>query len=676
MAKEGRTEIDELSINTMRFLAVDAVERANSGHPGMPMGDAPMAYELWTNHLRHNPANPKWAGRDRFVLSAGHGSMLLYSLLHLTGYGLSLDDLKNFRQWGSRTAGHPEYDLSLGIEMTTGPLGQGFATGVGMAMAARLKADRFNRPGFDLFDHNIYAITSDGDLMEGVSAEAASMAGHLKLGQLVYLYSANSITIEGSTDLSFTEDVEKRFLSYDWHVEKVDGNDISAVGSAIEAGKAEREKPTLIIAKTNIGFGSPGKQDTSDSHGAPLGAEEGRLAKEKLGWPADKEFHIPDEAKAHFGKAGENGAKLEGEWNTLFEAYKKEHPELAAELKSFEEGASSGAWKEALPEFTPADGSVATRSASGKVLNSIIEKAPFLVGGSADLGPSNNTTLKGLPYFDAKTSGPNIHFGVREHAMGSALNGMALSGGIVPYGGTFLVFSDYMRPAIRLAALMGLQVVYVFTHDSIGLGEDGPTHQPVEHIASLRAMPNLTVIRPADAVETTEAWKSALERTTGPTVLALTRQKLPVMDRAGVKGSLEQGAYVLADPSDGEPELIIIATGSEVEPALKAFEALGEKGVKARVVSMPSMEIFEEQTKEYRDSVLPPDVELRISVEAGTTFGWGRYVGSSGASIGIDTFGASAPAATLFEKFGITAEAITEKALELLSEKKEHPVST
>ncbi|MEE9613942.1 MAG: transketolase, partial [Thermodesulfobacteriota bacterium] len=506
---------DETCINTIRFLAVDAVEKANSGHPGMPMGDAAMAYVLWTDYLRHNPKDPYWPGRDRFVLSAGHGSMLLYSLLHLTGHDLSLEDLKNFRQWGSPTPGHPEYDLKRGIEMTTGPLGQGFATGVGMAMAQKFLADRFNKPGYPLLDYNIYAITSDGDLMEGVSNEAASLAGHLKLGSLVYLYSDNKITIEGETDLSFTEDVAKRFEALGWHARKVDGHDTKEVARAIEAAKGERERPSLIMARTHIGFGSPNKQDTAGAHGAPLGKDEIKLAKEKLGWPESPAFHIPEEALKRFRGAIEKGETLKREWEGLLNGYAKDHPKLAAELQAMGreggEKAEEDDWLKAVPSFSPEDGPVATRSASGKVLNAIAPKMPLLVGGSADLAPSNNTELKGMDFFTGEAPGRNVHYGVREHAMGSVMNGMALSG-LKPFGGTFLVFSDYMRPAIRLAALMGLPVVYVFTHDSIGLGEDGPTHQPVEHLAALRAIPGLTVIRPADARETAEAWETALGR--------------------------------------------------------------------------------------------------------------------------------------------------------------------
>ena len=658
--------LDELSINTIRFLAVDAVEKAKSGHPGMPMGDALMAYVLWTEFLRHNPGNPAWEARDRFVLSAGHGSMLLYSLLHLTGYSLTLDDLKSFRQFGSKTPGHPEYDPAIGIETTTGPLGQGFATGVGMAMARKFLADRFNRPGFELFDYNIYAITSDGDIMEGVSNEAASLAGHLGLGSIVYLYSANRITIEGSTDLSFTEDVGKRFEALGWQVIEADGNSIESINKAITAGKAEKNKPTLIITRTFIGFGSPNKQDSESSHGAPLGADEVKLTKEALGWPTEPAFHIPKEALASFRRAKEKGEAMESEWKTLFEAYAKEHPELSEEYTNMivsPESVEASGLLDDIPEFKIEDGPIATRSASGKILNQVAARAPFLIGGSADLAPSNNTFLKGYGEFSKEGAGRNIHFGVREHAMGAILNGLALSGKFIPYGGTFLIFSDYMKPAIRLAALMGLHVVYVFTHDSIGLGEDGPTHQPVEQLASLRAVPGLTVLRPADARETASAWKAALTRK-GPVVLALSRQKLPIIESA-ILGDASKGAYVVADPpppATGTVEIIIIATGSEVHLALEAYDELSKESIKVRVVSMPSMEIFEEQDKEYRDSVLPPEVTKRISVEAASSLGWGRYVGLEGTSIALDRFGASAPYKDNFKELGFSVEELVSRA--------------
>lgn len=668
-SKTGFGQQDELCINTIRFLAIDAVEKANSGHPGMPMGDAPMAYVLWTRFLKHNPKNPAWPNRDRFILSAGHGSMLLYSFLHLTGYNLPLEELKKFRQWGSHTPGHPEHDLNIGVETTTGPLGQGFATGVGMAMAQKYLAGRYNKPGFKLFDYRIYGITSDGDLMEGVSNEAASIAGHLELGNIVYLYSDNKITIEGSTDLAFTEDVGKRFEALKWHVQKVSGNDLEGIQRAIEAAQEETARPSIIIARTNIGFGSPGKQDTAEVHGAPLGPEEVKVTKKKLNWPLEPEFFIPDESLSIFRKAIEAGKRNEDEWNSLFRKYEKEYPELAAELKGILDNSRPGNWESALPKFDSKDGSVATRSASGKVLNSIAPKTPFLIGGSADLAPSNNTHLKGYDTFQPGRSGRNIHYGVREHAMGSIMNGFALSS-LVPYAGTFLVFSDYMKPAIRLAALMGLQAIYVFTHDSIGLGEDGPTHQPIEHLAALRAIPNLTVIRPADANETAEAWKAALNNKKGPTAIILTRQGLPVLDRekyAPAQG-LSKGAYVLADPQ-GAPDAIIIATGSEVAIALESYEELRKKGVNARVVSMPSWELFDSQDEAYKESVLPSAIKARVSIEAGAAFGWHKFVGTEGEAIGIDRFGASAPYKTLYEKFGFTAANLSAKVLGLSGRK-------
>lgn len=663
--------IDEMSINTIRFLAVDAVEAANSGHPGMPMGDAPMAYVLWKHFLRHNPSDPKWPGRDRFILSAGHGSMLLYSLLHLTGYGLPLDELKRFRQWGSHTPGHPERDPRIGIETTTGPLGQGFANGVGMAMAQKYLAHKFNKPGFPLFDYHVYAICSDGDLMEGVSNEAASMAGHLKLGNIVYLYSDNKITIEGSTDIAFSEDVGMRFEALGWHVQKVGGNDTEAIAKAIEAAKAEVSRPSIIIVRTIIGFGSPGKQDTAEVHGAPLGKDEVIATKDKLGWPQEPHFFIPEEVAGHMS-ALSSGKAAQDNWLGLVENYEKQYPEEGAEVRSLIEGKRSGEWEKSLPVFTEKDGNIATRSASGKVLNAISKDAPFLIGGSADLSPSTNTIMKGMGNFLSDCVGRNLHFGVREHAMGSVMNGMALTGGIVPYGATFLIFSDYMKPPIRLAALMNLQTVYVFTHDSIGLGEDGPTHQPIEQLAALRSIPNLTVIRPADANEAAEAWRAALLKTDGPTVLVLTRQTVPLIDREkyAAADGLRKGGYVLADPAEGKPEVILIATGSEVQLALGACDDLAKRGVKARVVNMPSWEMFEAEPLEYRNQVLPPDVTVRLAVEAASPLGWHKYTGPDGAVLGIDTFGASAPHKTLFEKYGFTVENVSAKALALLNRKK------
>ncbi|MDO8426625.1 MAG: transketolase [Deltaproteobacteria bacterium] len=672
-AKEsGFGRVDELAINTIRFLAIDAVEKANSGHPGMPMGDAPMAYVLWRRFLKHSPSSPAWHNRDRFVLSAGHGSMLLYSLLHLTGYGLSLDELKNFRQWGSHTPGHPEYDLKTGIETTTGPLGQGFATGVGMAMAEKYLAERYNRPGHDIFDYNIYSIVSDGDLMEGVTNEAASIAGHLGLGKIVCLYSDNKITIEGPTELSFTEDVGKRFEALKWHVQKVGGNDLEGIAKAISAAKEDKQRPSIIIARTNIGFGSPGKQDSSEAHGAPLGKEEVRATKERLGWPLEPEFFIPEDVLKELRGAVKTGEALERQWKGLIEKYAKDYPDEAAELKNLLEGRKGSDWASDLPSFTPKDGPLATRSASGKVLNAIAKKTPFLLGGSADLAPSTNTILKGYPNFMPGSSGRNIHFGVREHAMGSILNGMALSRILVPYGATFLIFSDYMKPAIRLSAIMGLHTVFVFTHDSIGLGEDGPTHQPIEQLSSLRSIPNLLVIRPSDAAEAAVAWREALTHESGPIALILTRQNLPVIDRGrfAPAENLSKGAYVLADPLEGDPEIMLLATGSEVHLALESYEELSKRGIRARVVSMPSWELFERQGEEYKASVLPPHIKARLSIEAGSTMGWHRYVGLDGEAVGIHRFGASAPYKTLFEKFGFTSKEITAKALALINRDK------
>ncbi len=665
-ARVKHTDLDQLCINTIRMLSADAVQQANSGHPGMPMGDAAMAYVLWTKFLRHNPKNPHWQNRDRFVLSAGHGSMLLYSLLHLTGHNLSLDDIENFRQWGSKTPGHPEICLDCGIETTTGPLGQGFATGVGMAMAEKYLAEMFNRPGFPVVDYTIYGIVSDGDLMEGVSAEAASLAGHLKLGKIVYLYSDNKISIEGSTDLAFTEDVAKRFAALNWHVQRVEGNDLKAIERAIAAAKKERSQPSIIIARTHIGFGSPHKQDTADAHGSPLGEEELKLTKQNLGWPL-KKFYIPAPALRHMRKAVLQGKKLEQAWLSQFRRYAKRYPEQAKSWNERLAGTHPDGWEKLLPVFKPEDGAVATRSASGKVLNAIAEKLPHLIGGSADLAPSNNTYLKKYPDFGGTKRGRNIHFGVREHAMGAILNGMALSRMLIPYGGTFLVFSDYMRPAIRLAALMETHVVYVFTHDSIGLGEDGPTHQPIGHLSSLRAMPHLYVIRPADANETAVAWKIALTDPKRPHALVLSRQNLPVLDRSryAPADGAEKGGYILLD-CKGTPDIILLSSGAEVHITLAAAEELHKTGVRARIVNMVSFELFEQQPTAYRDRVLPLKVEKRLAVEAAASQSWYRYVGLRGSVIGIDRFGASAPAKVLFEKFGFTRDNIVAQARKML----------
>ncbi|MBI5847955.1 MAG: transketolase [Nitrospirae bacterium] len=658
--------LDQLCINTIRMLSADAVQQANSGHPGMPMGDAAMAYVLWSRFLRHNPKNPYWQNRDRFVLSAGHGSMLLYSLLHLTGHDISLNDIKNFRQWGSKTPGHPEYCLECGIETTTGPLGQGFATGVGMAMAEKYLEDLFNKPGFPLIDYHIYGIVSDGDLMEGLSSEAASLAGHLKLGKIVYLYSDNKITIEGTTDIAFTEDVAKRFEAYEWHVQRVDGEDLKGIEKAITAAKKEKSKPSIILVRTHIGFGSPHKQDTPDVHGSPLGEEELAITKQNLGMPL-KKFYIPADVLRTMRKAVPNGKKDEALWNSMFSRYAKKYAEQAKTWNTLSSGKLPEGWEKLLPVFKPEDGSIATRSASGKVLNAIADALPNLIGGSADLAPSNNTHLKKYADFGAAKGGRNIHFGVREHAMGAIMNGMALSRMLIPYGGTFLVFSDYMRPAIRLAALMETHAVYVFTHDSIGLGEDGPTHQPIGHLSSLRAMPHLYVIRPADANETALAWKIAIRDPKRPHALILSRQNLPVLDRKkyGAAEGAEKGGYVLLD-CKGTPDIILLSSGAEIHPTLAAAEELQKAGVKARVVNMVSFEIFEEQSAAYKNAVLPLKVEKRLAIEAAATQSWYRYVGLRGNVVGMDRFGASAPAKVLFEKFGFTKENITARAKKLL----------
>jgi transketolase len=655
-------------INTIRFLAVDAVQKANSGHPGMPMEASDLAYVLWTRVMRYNPKNPQWPNRDRFVLSAGHGSMLLYAMLYLTGYDLTLDEIKEFRQWNSRTPGHPEYGCAPGVEITTGPLGQGFATGVGMAMSERFLANRFNRSDFPLIDYFIYSLVSDGDIMEGVASEAASLAGHIGLGKLVYIYLDNRITIEGSTELTLSEDVGRRFEAYNWHVQHVNGYNLAGIEESIKRAKEEKTKPSLIIARTNIAYGSPNKQDSADAHGAPLGEDEVVLTKRNLQWPETPAFFVPKDVLVHFRQAEKHGDEHEKKWRSLWEAYKKSYPELAYEWGKMHKDPEPSQWEDSLPLFKPEDGAMATRSASGKVLQAVAPHIPGLIGGSADLAPSNNTSLKNFGEFK-NTGGRNIHFGVREHAMGAILNGMALSGALIPYGGTFLIFSDYMRPAIRLAAMMGLSVIYVFTHDSIGLGEDGPTHQPIEQLSSLRAIPNLMVIRPADAQETVEAWKIALIRRDGPTALILTRQKLPIIDRSRYASAsgLCRGAYALADAPGGKPELILIGTGSEVPVLLSAYEQLVDQGIKVRLVNIPCWELFEMQSEEYQEEVLPFDVKARLAVEAGCPYGWERYTGAQGKIIGINRFGASAPAEELFQQFGFTVEHVRKCAEQLLS---------
>lgn len=661
--------IDQICVNTIRTLSIDGVQKANSGHPGMPMGAAPMAYVLWTRFLRHNPENPTWPNRDRFVLSAGHGSMLLYSLLHLTGYNLPLEELRRFRQWQSRTPGHPEFGHTPGVEMTTGPLGQGFSTGVGMAIAQKYLAARYNKTDFPVVEYLIYGIVSDGDLMEGVSSEAASLAGHMKLGNIIYLYDDNHISIDGPTDLAFTEDVVKRFEAYGWHVQTVsDGNDLEAIESAIKTSTTIPDRPHLIKIRTHIGYGSPNKQDTAESHGSPLGDEEVKLTKQNLGWDPEKTFYIPEEALHRFRSAVERGRRAEDEWRKLFEAYRKQFPDLAGELERLRGLEFGEEWKKAIPVFGP-ESAMATREASGKVLNAIAPHLPTLIGGSADLTPSNNTFLKEFPVFQSKRfDGRNVHFGVREHAMGAILNGMALTDGIIPYGGTFMVFSDYMRPPIRLAALMRIRPIYVFTHDSIGLGEDGPTHQPVEQIMALRLIPNITVIRPSDANETAVAWKFAIEHTSGPVVLALTRQKIPTLDRTRFPSAdgLLRGAYSLTHES-GNPQIILIASGSEVSLALAAADALVKENVAVRVVSMPSWELFEKQSDEYKERVFPSSVKNRIAIEAGSPIGWERYVGDAGDIVGIRTFGASAPYQTIMMEYGFTVEHVVSKAKGMLA---------
>lgn len=661
------TNLEERCINTIRFLAVDAVEKAKSGHPGMPMEAANLAYLLWSKILRFSPSNPHWPNRDRFVLSAGHGSMLLYAVLFLTGYDLSLEEIKNFRQWGSRTPGHPEYGCAPGVETTTGPLGQGFATGVGMAMAQRYLSGLFNREGYPLLDYRIYGFVSDGDMMEGISSEAASLAGHLGLGRLIYVYLDNGISIDGPTSLTMSEDIGRRFEAYGWQVLRVDGYELPGIESAFRTAQNEENRPTLIIAKTRIGYGSPNKENTSEAHGAPLGEQEVALAKRNLGWPQDPPFFVPEDVLAYFRAVGKRGDELERDWQDLWKSYSQKYPELALLWENMKERKAADGWKEKLPVFQPGQ-EVATRVASGKTLNVLASYLPGLIGGSADLTPSNNTYIQERGEFRS-ACGPNIHFGVREHAMGAILNGLALSGLLIPYGGTFLVFSDYMRPAIRLAAMMGLPVVYIFTHDSIGLGEDGPTHQPVEHLMSLRAIPKLWVIRPSDANETVEAWLVAIERREGPTALVLSRQALPVIDRkkyAPATG-LRQGGYILAEATGGPPHLILMGTGSEVHLLLPAREELEKKGIRVRVVALPCWELFDAQDQIYREEVLPVGVP-RLAVEAGVTLGWERYTGSRSMVMGIDRFGASAPGKVLFRQFGFTVENIVSRAICVLEE--------
>ncbi len=667
--KVEQSELERLCINSIRVLAIDGVQKANSGHPGMPMGMAPAAYVIWTRFLGHNPANPKWYGRDRFVLSAGHGSMLLYSLLYLTGYDLPLEELKRFRQLGSRTPGHPERHLTPGVETTTGPLGQGFANGVGMAIAAKHMAARFARDGSTLFDHRIFAIVSDGDLMEGISSEAGSIAGHLGLGNIVYLYDNNHITIDGKTEIAFSEDVCKRFEAFGWHTQTVeDGNDTQAISRAVERACAVEDRPSLIGIRTHIGYGSPHRQDTPKAHGQALGPDEVKLTKQFYGWPPEPDFYVPDAALKEMRRAVERGRQLESDWNARFEAYAKAHPAEAEQFQMMLRGELPEGWDAELPVFSPKDGA-ATRVSASQAEQAIAAKVPSLFGGAADLNESTHTDIKGGGDFErGNYAGRNLHFGIREHAMGSILNGIALSGGFIPFGSSFLVFTDYCRPSIRLAALMGLHVIFVFTHDSIGLGEDGPTHQPIEHLSALRAIPNLTVIRPADANEAAEAWRAAMLRTRGPTMLVLSRQKVSTFDRTGMGAAsgLRHGAYVLTETPERMPDIILIASGSEVELAVAAREKLETHGLAVRVVSMPSAEIFEQQERSYRDSVLPPTVTRRLAIEAGSPLSWYRWVGSEGDVIGMTTFGASGPYQELLNHFGFTVDNVVERALRLL----------
>ncbi|MGE5709844.1 MAG: transketolase [Nitrospira sp.] len=678
-------QLEQLSINTIRFLSVDVVQKANSGHPGLPLGAAPMAYVSWTRFLQHNPTNPHWFNRDRFVLSAGHGSMLLYSLLYLTGYDLPLEQIKQFRRWGSLTPGHPERGITPGVETTTGPLGQGFANSVGMAIAEGHLAARYNRPGHHLVNHYTYALVSDGDLMEGVAAEAASLAGHLKLGKLICLYDDNHITLSAATNITFTEDRAMRFTAYGWHTQTVEnGNDLAAIDRALHAAQAERERPSLILVRTHIGYGSPNKQDTFGAHGSPLGEDEVKLTKQALGWPVDPPFYVPDEALAHFRLGIEQGKRVEAEWDLRFSEYSNAFPDLAKDFQQRMIGELPQGWDRDIPSFQADPKGIATRTASGTVLNVIDQILPSLIGGSADLDPSTRTTLTAMGDFENPCdeggneqgsagggwsyAGANLHFGVREHAMGSIANGLAVHGGVIPFTATFLIFSDYMRPAIRLAALMEQGVIFVFTHDSIALGEDGSTHQPIEQLASLRATPNLLVIRPCDANETTVAWRVAIQTRNRPVALILTRQDVPTLGRtqfAAAEG-LRRGAYILADAPNGTPDIILIATGSEVSLIVAACQKLIENMINVRIVSMPSWELFEAQPRRYRHSVLPSSVRARLAVEAGATQGWCKYVDDDGDVIGVDRFGASAPGKVMMREYGFTVDNVYERAMKLV----------
>jgi transketolase len=672
----GLSALDEFCIQTIRFLSMEAVQKAKSGHPGMPMGMAPAAYVLWTKYLKYNPANPRWHNRDRFVLSAGHGSMLLYSMLHLTGYNISLDDLKNFRQWASKTPGHPEYEPDLGIEVTTGPLGQGISNAVGMAIAQKYLANYFNREGFPVIDHKIYIIASDGDLQEGISSEACSLAGHLGLDNLIVIYDDNHISIDGKTELSFTEDRAKRFEAYEWFVQEVpgDGNDMAALEKALDNTEKETDRPSMIKLRTHIAYGSPNMQDTAKAHGAPLGDNEIKLIKENFGWDPEKSFHVPQEVSDHMRQAIDRGKKAEAAWDKMFADYAKKYPDLARQFKDAAAGKLGVNLDEILPKFK-ADESMATRKASGKVLDAVMPKLPLIMGGSADLTPSNLTKFANAKDFQKNAcDGRYLHFGIREHAMGAILNGISVSGLARAYGGTFLVFSDYMRGAIRVASISKYPTIFVFTHDSIGVGEDGPTHQPVEHAAALRAIPNLLVFRPADANETAQSWKYALENKDAPVALLLTRQGLPTLDqnKYGSATNLSKGAYVLNHGRDGHatPDVLLLASGSEVSLALCAAEALSKEGIAAQVISMPCWELFEKQNQKYKDSVIPPEVKARVGIEAGIEQGWRKYLGDNGIFVGMSSFGASAPAKTCFEKFGITAENVVAAAKKLIEKSK------
>ncbi len=688
MGKLKNTALDELCVNTIRMLSIDAVQKADSGHPGLPLGSAPMAYTLWTHFLKHNPSNPEWYDRDRFILSAGHGSMLLYSLLHLTGYAISLEEIKQFRQWGSITPGHPEKELTPGVEVTTGPLGQGFANGVGMAMAEAYLAARYNRPGFPIINHFTYGLVSDGDLMEGVASEAASLAGHLRLGKLIYLYDNNHITLSAGTPITFTEDRQKRFDAYGWHTQVIDdGNNLGAIFLAIEAARLETDRPSLILIRTHIGYGSPHKQDTFEAHGSPLGEEEAKLTKQYFGWPEKKAFYVPKEAEKHFRKAVQRGRQMEKKWQAKLAAYSKKYSELAKELQKLIKGELTSGWQENIPQFEADEKGMATRDASGKIMQSFNPNIPGFIGGSADLNSSTKTALINFGNFENPETalgdlqgsldggwnyaGRNIFYGVREHAMGAISNGLATFNGIIPFASTFLIFSDYMRPSIRLAALMKLQVIYVFTHDSIAVGEDGPTHQPIEQLASLRAIPQLVVIRPADANETAEAWKIAIEMRHNPVALLLTRQKVPTLDRtqfSSAKG-LRRGAYILADPPKKKPAIILIASGSEVSLIVAAKQKLEALKIPVRIVSMPSWELFLAQPKKYRDTIFPPSITARLAVEAGISQGWERFVGERGKIISIEHFGASAPGSTVMRKNGFTVENVCKYAKSILRKK-------